>query len=98
VASGTGPNGSQEASATLTVTPASSALGRLGAISGAVVDAASALPIGSVCVQAFSPGGSIVAGHAMTNSSGGYRITGLGPGSYTVRFAGCGASPYQPVW
>jgi pimeloyl-ACP methyl ester carboxylesterase len=100
IADGTGATGaSLELSTTLDVSSAPVVPGKLSTIAGTVVDAASTLPLSGICVQAF-PAGSAVSpsGEATTDASGGYRITGLAPGSYDVEFAGCGSTPYAPAW
>ena len=72
-----------------------------GQITGAVTGPGSA-PLAGICVTAvpFSPN---LAGSpsvvAVSRTGGGYRLIGLLPGQYTVRFsAGCGTTGYQTQW
>jgi hypothetical protein len=98
-ASGTGPSGAQRhVTVPLDVTASSATRGGAASISGTVLAAAKG-PVGGVCVQAYQEGAGTAAGEAVTDSNGAYRITGLTPGSYVVRFGGgCGASNYPVVW
>jgi iron complex outermembrane receptor protein len=64
------------------VAVAASAAAQTGSVAGRVTDASSGKPLGAANVQAIS--GSRTAGTAVAGEDGGYRITGLPAGSYSV--------------
>ena len=67
------------------VTGIDAALASAGSISGTVTRAADGLPAAGIAVSATSWGGS---GYdATTDSTGAYRLSGVAPGSYQVRFS-----------
>ncbi len=79
---------------THSVPSAPTALGA-GAITG-VVDGAGGKPLTAACVIASGAGGSTL---AATTSDGRYTLTGLAPGSYTLRYSPCAAGgQYADQW
>lgn len=69
-----------------------------GGITGTVTAAASGARLTGICVQAV-PRGARPAVSVTASARGGYSLTGLAPGRYTVRFAaGCGAAGYATQW
>jgi hypothetical protein len=72
---------------------------RASAATGAVTGQSlspSGLPLRDVCVSAYGPSG---VKSASTRPDGQYLITGLRPGSYRLRYFGCGDSAqYQAQW
>jgi hypothetical protein len=91
------------------VTTLNVALPRSGAISGTVT-AASGRALGKTCVVAapatMPESGPLADAFALlpagsslfTTKDGGYTLTGLAPGRYTVSFARCNAGGYAPAW
>jgi Carboxypeptidase regulatory-like domain len=71
------------------------ASGATGAVTGQALSPSGA-PLRDVCVSAYGPGG---VRSAATRADGQYLITGLRPGSYRLRYFGCGDSAqYQAQW
>jgi hypothetical protein len=69
-----------------------------GGITGTATVAASGARLTGICVQA-RPRGARHAISVTASARGGYSLTGLAPGRYTVRFAaGCGAAGYATQW
>jgi hypothetical protein len=69
-------------------------------ISGVVKGADTGTGVSGIQVQAFTSGGEydgVVEGTAITDSHGGYSITGLSPGSYSIEFTDP-ASKYGGQW
>ncbi len=68
-----------------------------GNISGTVTSAAA--PVPGVCAGAYARAARAPSEIAITGSGGGYRLAGLVPGRYTVKFtAGCGDARYRTQW
>jgi iron complex outermembrane receptor protein len=63
-------------------------------ITGSVTDAAGLIPIAGVRVELRTVAG-VAAGSAITNPGGQYRINGVQPGSYTMRFTLVGYAPVE---
>lgn len=83
--------------ATTTTLPAAT-LRQDGAIAG-TVSATGHGPLSGACVIVTSsvPGQQPV--YSVSRGNGGYKVVGLAPGSYQVKFSsGCGASGYKPQW
>jgi hypothetical protein len=81
---------------TTTVTEASGArTARTGLITGTVTnDSKVPAPVAGICVSALTRPAGRAIGHAKSASDGRYTITGVPPGTYSVRFVGCGAADY----
>lgn len=66
-----------------------------GAITGSAL-AADGQPLNDVCVSAYGPAGK---SFASTRPDGRFLLSGLKPGIYQVRYAGCGSTAqYLPQW
>jgi Carboxypeptidase regulatory-like domain len=66
-----------------------------GAITGTVTNnAASPVPLASICVQALNASTGSSVGSTTTNASGQYTLSGLQTGSYKVDFHACGTVGY----
>ena len=70
-------------------------LGMDGSISGVVSDG-SGIPLDGICVQAYARNGSDVIREVQTQS-GDYHLTGLGAGSYILKFSDC-VNPDDPAF
>jgi protocatechuate 3,4-dioxygenase beta subunit len=69
-----------------------------GSISGTVTDARTGLRVGEVCAYALDPGQQLLGGYGSTDGDGHYRIKGLTPGQWVVRFVDCGANLAVPEY
>lgn len=68
-----------------------------GVVTGTVVSAADGVPIPSVSVTVENEDYS-ASGWASTDENGAYRVEGLPPGDYTVRFDGSGSDHVSEYW
>ncbi|HEY1644508.1 MAG TPA: carboxypeptidase-like regulatory domain-containing protein [Streptosporangiaceae bacterium] len=70
-----------------------------GGISGTVTSGQGGPALSGACVRVVPRAAGRAAGFTATTAGGSYRVTGLAPGRYTVRFSsGCGASGYATQW
>lgn len=77
---------------------ANASLARVGAIAGEVTDDHTGAAVHDVCVDAINANDEVVAS-TRTYVTGGYLLTGLLPGAYSVRFSDCGAAAFgNPRW
>ncbi len=70
-----------------------------GGISGTVTSGPDGPALSGACVRVVPRAAGRAASFTATSAGGGYRVSGLAPGRYTVRFSsGCGASGYATQW
>jgi hypothetical protein len=105
VATGRGPLGTKHRLArTVLLVPIPGFASR-SAITGAVFGKTAALPLARICVRAYrrvrqgAAARWVPAGRTMTRRDGTFRLSGLRPGSYRVKFTDCTRNKrYTPVW
>lgn len=69
-----------------------------GSISGAVTDARTGLPVAHACAYALDPRTGRLGGYDSSGLGGAYRVVGLRPGRWHVRFVDCGANVAVPEY
>lgn len=98
-ADGFAPGGAPKTVTTdVMVVPHSSGIGGPGSISGTTLDASTASPLASVCVQAIDDRTGAVAGQAQSDSHGHYEISQLPAGTYRAAFRACAQDTVPQTW